>query len=761
MKISILRQWTSGGFQKAFALPTVLVASTVMLAVLTVTLTSVQSGTIVALDNTHYDKYVKSAAQSGLVMAKACLRANNYVASWSSNSLKPNTNCTGAVQSTSPDRVYVYRDTNEGVQTYFTVEPPTTLANGVQKLTITATAERFRQSTGAVWRTYTKTSYASISVQASFNSVAFGYQSNGAFFGVIDPQGNVTSVGYNGYGQLGNASTSNAATPQSYKLPTTSRASRLFSNFLSVGSNMFAITSDGQLYGSGLNSSGQLGNGTTSTAQSTPVKFNLPNGVTAVYVSPGQDFTFVIGSDNNVYSAGSCNSGVLGYGYSINGCSNQSTYKRLALPAVNLSDPNTLPVADSDWVQSTNITTDRLSGFLRMQGGKVYGWGKNDLGQLGTGNTTDTSTPVQITDLGNAGQPKATQVAFDGDSTWILDDTGNVWATGYNNYGSLGTGSPIGSASGKCISNSGNSTTDGAAVIIYGCNNTASQLLEWTEDGSLKFRPNSTTEKCVDNTNGSVTNGNPIRIKTCDPTSVSQKWTLTTAGKLYNGTTGKCIENPNNSTTDSTQLILNTCSTTVGYPAQTWNLKPTLTPTKVVLPENHGGVARITTDQWTTLFLMTDGTIWGYGLNTAAQLGAGNISTYNPRIRQFIIPAGRKAVNFYTAKTGGETTLQYANTFAILDDGSVYGSGANTFGQLGNGATSASQITTPIKMNLPTGVRAQTVQYGFGSTVLLTTEGKIYTVGNNSNGQLGDGTLVNSSTPQARQYVNNRPIVLY
>jgi alpha-tubulin suppressor-like RCC1 family protein len=761
MKISILRQWTSGGFQKAFALPTVLVASTVMLAVLTVTLTSVQSGTIVALDNTHYDKYVKSASQSGLVMAKACLRANNYVASWSTNPLKPNTNCTGAVQSSSPDRVYVYRDTNEGVRTYFTVEPPTTLANGVQKLTITATAERFRQSTGAVWRTYTKTSYASISVQASFNSVAFGYQSSGAFFGVIDPQGNVTSVGHNGFGQLGNASTANAATPQSYKLPTTSRASRLFSNFLSVGFNMFALTSDGQLYGSGLNSSGQLGNGATSSAQSTPVKFQLPAGVKATYVSPGQDFTFVIADDNNVYSAGSCNSGMLGYGYSISGCSNQSTYKRLALPTVNTSDLNTLPVADSDWVQATNITTDRLSGFVRMQGGKVYGWGKNDLGQLGTGTTTDTSTPVQVTALGNSGQPKATQVAFDGDSTWILDDTGNVWASGYNFYGQLGVPTPIATPSGKCISNSGNATTDGAAIIIYGCNGTASQTVEFTEDGALKFRPNATTEMCIDNTNGSSTNGNLIKIKTCDPASTAQKWTMTDQGKFLNPATGKCLENPNNTTTDNTQLVLRTCSTTDGYAAQTWKLNPITTPKQVVLPAGRGGVAHITTDQWTTLFQMNDGTIWGYGINNAGHLGGGDTSLFTPRMKQFILPAGRTAVNMYTARTGGESVVQYANTFAILDDGSVYGAGANSYGQLGNGSTTGAMTSTPVKMTLPAGVRAQTVQYGFGSTVILTTEGKIYTVGNNSYGQLGDGTLVNSSTPQARQYVNNRPIVLY
>jgi alpha-tubulin suppressor-like RCC1 family protein len=759
MKINILRRWTHNQSQKAFALPTVLIASTVMLAVLTVTLASVQSGVIVALDSSHYNRYAKSAAQSGMVMAKACLRDNDYISSWPTNPLKPNTNCAGTVQAGLS--AYVHEDTAEGVRSSFTINPPVEVSNGVLRITVISTAERIRQSTGAVWRTYTESSYATISVQASFSSVAFGYQKFGAFFGVISPQGSVAAVGYNGDGQLGNATTSNSTSPQPFKLPGTLRATQLYTNFLSVGYTMFAVTSDGQLYGAGLNSSGQLGNGTIASPQTTPVKFQLPAGVKAVYVSPGTSFTFVIGDDNNIYSSGGCSSGTLGYGYTMNGCTDQSTYKRVALPAVNLSDLNTLPVASSNGAQSTNITTDRTSGLVRMQGGRVYAWGRNDLGQLGNGTTLDTATPVQTTTLGNTGQPKATQIAFDGVSTWILDDTGNVWATGFNEYGALGTASPVGSSSGKCITNTGNSVTDGTQISISGCDKSASQLIEWAEDGTLKVRPNTSTVKCIDNTGGSSTNGNPIKILTCSGTSTAQKWVMNDDGKIVNPATGKCLENPGNSTTNGTGLTLNACNATVGFPAQTWPLKDISVPTKVVLPAGRGTVTRITTDQWSVLFMMSDGTVWGYGLNSAGQLGSGNLFRYNAKIQQYILPAGKTAVNFYTAKTGVETTLQYANTFVILNDGSVYGSGANTFGQLGNGTTSASQISTPIKMNLPVGIRAQTVQNGLGTTVILTDEGKIYTVGNNANGQLGDGTTTNSSTPQARQYVNNRPIVLY
>ncbi|MNR30548.1 Regulator of chromosome condensation (RCC1) repeat protein [compost metagenome] len=58
-------------------------------------------------------------------------------------------------------------------------------------------------------------------------------------------------------------------------------------------------------------------------------------------------------------------------------------------------------------------------------------------------------------------------------------------------------------------------------------------------------------------------------------------------------------------------------------------------------------------------------------------------------------------------------------------------------------------------------VRAQQVQSGFGTTVILTTNGKVYTVGNNSNGQLGDGTTTNSSTPKANRYTNVLPLTIF
>lgn len=740
-------------YRQGFALPTILIASVVMLLVLTTAIAAVVA-TRNALDDQRFTQLAKEATESGTAKAQACLRQANYIPQWTSaNPLRPNTDCAGnVVASMSP---YVM-DTPQ-LKSTFVVPLPDTPANGVQRVAVQGSLDRVRTSNGDVWKTYDSTSYALVTAQVSFSNVTFGYTGvGGAFFGTIGPQGNVAALGYNGNGQLGNSTTSSATTPRPFALPPGTYASSLYTNFLSVGYMMFAITTNGSLYGAGANASGQLGNGTTSTSQSSPVQFNLPAGVKARYVSILENATYVIADNNNVYAAGDCRYGQLGSNYTIAGCSNQSNPVRVSLPVPNAADPNTLPVASSDWVQSTNLATDRANVYVRMQGGRVYGWGDNYQGELANGTLNPSSVPVQIGSLGDPGQPKATQVAFDGDAVYILGDDGKVYVAGMNLYGELGGAmAPVGSSTGYCIDNPNNSTTSGSHLRIWGCNNSTAQKLEWQYDGSIKFRPNASTELCVDNTGGSSANGNPIQIYACNGTS-AQKWEMRSDGSIYNAAVGKCIDNPSNSSTQGTELQLYDCN---GTAAQTWPLYPAITLSTVPIPASSGRVKRITADQWATLYLTEDGKVWGAGVNLAGQLGNGTNKKFNPALSQFILPAGRTAVDFYTTKTGVDTTMD-ANTYVVLDDGSVVGAGGNVYGQIGIGTTSQNE-PTPRKMNLPSGVKAKSVQTGFGTTVILTQDGKIYTVGNNNYGQLGDGTTNNSSTPRANAYTNIVPTTVY
>lgn len=728
----------------AFALPTVLIASIVLLTVLLSSVTAVSS-IRTALNDQYFKQLANEAAESGVAMAQACLKANNYTPTWgagaSGKPLRPNTSCSGGDACTSGTNCYVLNRGN--IQTTYTVEAPISGPNS-QMISASSTVTLLRTSNSTAWRTYNSTVSARIGADVSFNSVVFGYHTaggGGAFFTTIAADGVLKAVGNNYYGHLGNGSTSDTLTPTPFNLPAGQKPVSAFTNFLSVGRNMFVITDTGQVYGAGQNNNGQLGDGTF-IDRSTPVRFNLPAGKKAKYVGALGHATFVLTTDNYVYGTGTCGEGIVGSGYTISGCANISTPALVALPTPNINDPNTIP--------TTNMTLDRSNVYLRMAGGRVYGWGMNNVGQLANGTQNSTSTPIQIGPYGNAGQPKATQIAFDGDSIYIVDDAGGIKAAGYNVYGQLGNARlPLYNVgAGKCIDNNGN---DGVNMQIYTCNGTAAQEWRMTEQHEIK---NFTSGKCLENING---DGVTIRLAVCNGTA-NQRFGLDIDNNIYHWQSAKCLENGSG---DGVTLRLWTCN---GTSYQKWWPRNSHTLTDFDLPAGSKAVG-VTTDQWFVSVLTDQGEVWSAGLNDQGQLGfgagyAGLNSAFRPTGSKFILPAGVKAVSTATTSYGGIGSPS-SNTYVIGDNGRVYGAGSNGYGQLGDGTTTGRSTPTTMQVIDGSSVRAQQVQSGFGTTVILTTNGKVYTVGNNSNGQLGDGTTTNSSTPKANRYTNVLPLTVF
>ena len=82
-------------YQSAFALPTVLITSVVMLLVLLAAIQSVVSVSE-SIRGQYTDKIGKEAVQSGVAIAKACMAKNSGSITWTNaKPLKPNTDCTG------------------------------------------------------------------------------------------------------------------------------------------------------------------------------------------------------------------------------------------------------------------------------------------------------------------------------------------------------------------------------------------------------------------------------------------------------------------------------------------------------------------------------------------------------------------------------------------------------------------------------------------------------------------------------------------
>lgn len=728
-----MRQKHSG-----FALPTILIASVVMLIVL-VSAVSAASSVRSALDAQYYNRLAHEAAEAGIARANQCLQDNAFVALWSdTNNLRPNTSCSGGAACTNADSCFVMNSGN--IRSTFSVGNPTTY-NSSQLVIATGKVELLRSSNGGVSRTYTYTSSGRIGIDLNLSTVAFGYDgiNGGAYFATIAADGKMRATGFNSYGQLGNGSTSDTLVPTEFKLSGTDRAVSIASGFLSQGYSMFAITDKGTVYGAGKNDTGQLGDGTT-TNRSTPVQFGLPAGVKATHVTVGGRLTFVTGDDNKVYASGECSYGELGTNYTISGCANRLTYKAIALPAPNLSDTNTLP--------TDNSLFDGYSGFMRMQGGRLYGWGRNQHGQMGDGTFTDGSVPEKIGTYGDSGQPQATSIAFDGDTIYVVDSNGGIKASGRNTYGELGGDKVVImlTGDGKCLDNK---SQNGVNVQLYTCNNSVAQQWAFRSDNSL-YNPN--VSKCLENTNG---DGTSLALATCNGAN-KQKFVMQDDGTILNPSTGQCF---NNLGGDDVTIGLYACT---GSAREIMSLPDLSGFVNFQLPAGAGKAVKVDTDQWSVSVLTDSGQVWSAGRNDFGQLGNGTISLNQPTPVQFILPAGVTATDISSsAYFKSETGAAISNLFVIGSDGKVYGTGSNSYGQLGDGTTT--NRSTPVAMSVIDGsvIKAKDVESGFGTTVILTYGKKLYTVGNNSNGQLGDGTTTNSTMPKANRYTNVLPIAIF
>ena len=84
------------------------------------------------------------------------------------------------------------------------------------------------------------------------------------------------------------------------------------------------------------------------------------------------------------------------------------------------------------------------SGAIKTDG-TLWTWGRNHQGQQGHGNTTDSSSPVQVGSLTNWG---GGQVRTTPGNTWrAIKTDGTLWFWGYDGRGMSGNGSTTGSSS--------------------------------------------------------------------------------------------------------------------------------------------------------------------------------------------------------------------------------------------------------------------------------------------------------------------------
>jgi alpha-tubulin suppressor-like RCC1 family protein len=137
------------------------------------------------------------------------------------------------------------------------------------------------------------------------------------------------------------------------------------------------------------------------------------------------------------------------------------------------------------------------------------------------------------------------------------------------------------------------------------------------------------------------------------------------------------------------------------------------------------------------LVLKQDGTVWGWGNNSYGQLGGTTPAYYTPiAVKGLPVPVpGMSGVRSVSAGAYNSGIVNY--------NGSVWTWGNNTFGQLGDGTTAVS--FAPKKVNAISDAAAMAI--GAGHIAVLRNDGAVYSFGRNTAGQLGNNTTVGSNLP--------------
>ena len=202
---------------------------------------------------------------------------------------------------------------------------------------------------------------------------------------------------------------------------------------ISAGMNhVLALASDGQIYGWGDNSSGQLGNGTT-TVTNVPVAVTMTAlaGKTVAKLHSGYNYNYAVTTDNTVFGWGVGTSGQLGN----NTLASLTTPTRV-LFAGGLAGKTVLPASYA--LGSAHTLAFDNSGSV----GNLYAWGNNSDGRLGISSLERWTVPVAV--AGRELNSKTfTQVAAGGDFAVALASDGSVFSWGPTPTASWGTVSPV------------------------------------------------------------------------------------------------------------------------------------------------------------------------------------------------------------------------------------------------------------------------------------------------------------------------------
>jgi alpha-tubulin suppressor-like RCC1 family protein len=439
-----------------------------------------------------------------------------------------------------------------------------------------------------------------------------------------------------------------------------------------------AIRSDGTLWMWGYNNYGQVGDGTTTT-RANPVQIGTGTDWVSFGASAGGYYTstsYATRADGSLWTWGLNTSGQMGDGTLVN---------KWVPTMVHASDHVVSSISGGSGF-ATGVNTD----------GTMWGWGSNYLGQVGDGTTIARTSPVQV------GTATNWHGMNSGDShTIAIQSNGTLWAWGCNQYGQLGDGT----TSSHTIPNQIGTANDWAAVFAGGSSSMAIKangtLWAWGQNNLGQLGDGTFVDKHSPVQIGTDNEWVSVGISEDHVLGLKSNGTLWAWGANYNGALGDGTTNPENA-----PMQVGTDNKWIGF-------------------RSGDGF---------TVAEKSDGTLWACGYNADGELGIGSLTN-----QLTLVQVGTDNDWILQTATGGDR-LQYS--YALKSNGTLWSWGSNFYGAAGDGTVWTIQSPVQIGSSLWSGVYSAGV-IAFG---LQPTRDPFCATGDNSFGELGDGTTVSKNT---------------
>jgi LPXTG-motif cell wall-anchored protein len=402
-------------------------------------------------------------------------------------------------------------------------------------------------------------------------------------------------------------------------------------------------------------------------------------------------------SSGTLYCWGANGSGELGIGTNTN-----ATIAQRVTPA-------------NGFLNTGNVSVVKLGGnhSCAIESGVLYCWGFNDFGQVGDGTTTAQNTPVKVTPgNGFANSGTVSAVALGAQHTCAIEG-GVVFCWGANGVGQLGDDSSTPNATAPVKVTPSNGFTNNGTVSALGTGNQHSCVIEggvvfcWGANASGQVGDGSTasaTESVkVTPGNGFTNNGTVSAIAlggahTCTiegsaPNAVAYCWGSNTQGQLGDGTqinaTSPVKVTPGGGFNNNGTVSLfatggeHTCVLAAGV-AYCWGATLGVSPAQaqtapVKVPDGGGftntGLLTLTSGGGSasdgTSCVIKNGAVLCWGANDAGQLGNGNtVAQTGPTPMQAGSVSTVPSAPTITGITAGSGQLSVAFTAPSSDGGS-------------------------------------------------------------------------------------------